>query len=326
MKLKLVNDNLINQKIASPIYNYNGSIIMNTGSVLTQRLISKIKEMGINTLYVQDENSELAMQEIISPITKIEMIRILKEEFDSIQRTKKVNDRIILYLVQKLMEEISESENSIMINNIANMGEKMDLVVHSINVAILSILVARGRKYNERKLQNLCIGALLHDVGKLFTEIKEKHPMEGYLIVRENDIFSPISTVAILQHHENVDGTGFPEKVKDDKISESAKIISICNEYERKVSLDENSFSYQIVEEIVAKTLTQFDSNILSTFVNSIYCYPNGLDVTLNNSSTGTVISQNKNFPTRPIIKIENSKQNIDLLKELSLFVEKVNL
>lgn len=116
---------------------------------------------------------------------------------------------------------------------------------HSVNVAILSVLLARAMGYDENTIREIVIGAILHDIGVILIEkeilekeeaeltqderyIKEKHCKLGVMIVKSANI--PIKIQKIIeQHHEKIDGTGYPNELKGQEILEEAQIIGIAD-------------------------------------------------------------------------------------------------
>jgi len=118
------------------------------------------------------------------------------------------------------------------------------LNTHSIGVAIISLMIAVELKYTERELFNIGLGAFLHDVGKLLisrsiiekpgtlTDIEMKYMrlhcelgtdcLESFSIPEE-------CREIVLQHHERLDGSGYPKGLKEDHISRNARIVMIAD-------------------------------------------------------------------------------------------------
>lgn len=114
---------------------------------------------------------------------------------------------------------------------------------------------------------------LLNKPGKLteeeFTEI-QKHPLYGYNLLKGNNCFSPIVKKSILSHHENEDGTGYPQNLTSDKIPTSAKIIHVADVYDaltaKRVYKDALT-SAQALEYLTANSSTMFDKHITDVFI-----------------------------------------------------------
>lgn len=326
MRFALLSNALIGNELAVPIYNDNGMIFINKGIELSEKYIEAIRKLGINTVYVNDGNDEVSLEEILSSNTKLRLVRVLKNEFEKVKANKQIDENAIKNVVQQVIEEINLSENAFLYHNVRQMDETSKLALHSIDVAVLSIFVGAKKKFDEKKLFNLGVGALLHDVGKLIGEGNE-HPEAGYKYIKEKTSLAPTATICILQHHENNNGNGYPNKISGDKIFEFSSIVSICDDYINSL-VKQQLLPYQAIERIAAQTPYKFKSETYQYFNEAICCYPNGLTVKLSNSLEGTVVEQNKNAPSRPIILISKGgkKGYIDLMKNLTLFIEQVKI
>ncbi|MCY6370198.1 HD-GYP domain-containing protein [Clostridium ganghwense] len=327
MRLVLLNDKVVGKELAMSIYLSSGMVYAKKGMTLSEKVIKILKSVGIDTVYVKDENDEVNLKEILKTPIRLEVADDLKNVYDNIKKNKIVDESKIRSIVEKIVDNLDVSENSFLLNNVGQKNEDLKLVTHSINVTILSLLVGINKKYDKEKLEKLGMGAILHDVGKLFDE-SEEHSKIGYELIKNNSRIPVTAYMGILHHHEYEDGTGYPEKVKGDKIHEFSKIISICNEYTNLLESRKFNLPSEVIEYLTSQSGKKFNSEIYKTFTESIYCYPNGLYVKLNNGMEGVVVLQNKNFPTRPMIGVvENGNPVIyNLMDNLTLFIEKIVL
>lgn len=115
---------------------------------------------------------------------------------------------------------------------------------HSVDVALISHIFASNLGYDEYTKQELCIGALLHDVGKLMIpkgiiqkpgkldtremKIMQQHSVLGYNLITNLDIPNGSKTI-VLQHHERLDGSGYPFGLFKESISGSTKIVMVVD-------------------------------------------------------------------------------------------------
>ena len=115
---------------------------------------------------------------------------------------------------------------------------------HQLRVAALAKEIAKTMQLSEQQVQGVYLGALIHDIGKIkvpaeilaspraltlfeFGLIKE-HPQSGFEIVQEVPFVWPIKEI-ILQHHERLDGSGYPHGLKNDEISLEARIVAVAD-------------------------------------------------------------------------------------------------
>ena len=202
-------------------------------------------------------------------------------------------------------------------------GNQIDLPEHTIKVATVSLKIAKGLKHDPKKLLELGLASLLENVGmytipdhilkkseKLDREeiatIRE-HPEKSYQILsRAGTKYQWLAELS-LQTHERGDGSGYPQALRGDEISELASIIGLADTYVALTS--ERPYRTRFVQADAVKVLlsegkTLFPTRILRTFMNEISLYPVGTYVKLNNGSLGQVISTEKNQPLRPHVKI----------------------
>lgn len=122
-------------------------------------------------------------------------------------------------------------------------------VDHSVNVSILSAYLAQQMGYTHQLiLQHICLGGLLHDIGKTQVPIADNdkpediekkmvdHPaMGGKLLEQQGKV--PREVVMIVeQHHEHFDGSGYPKKIRRHEIYDLARLVAICNKFDELVS------------------------------------------------------------------------------------------
>lgn len=158
--------------------------------------------------------------------------------------------------------------------------------IHSLNVAILSIILASKLRLKETAINDIALAAMLHDIGKTkidknilvkqsLTPKEQKvlhlHPQIGYKLLKSDFGFSETICRAVLEHHENHDGSGYPYGISDNQISSFAQIIHICNYYENLISgrvrpgIKSPKDALKVILEVGP---SYFSSRILYTFVN----------------------------------------------------------
>lgn len=326
MRLTKLNEKVLGKILATPIYSQNGIVYLNKGMELNEKNIKSLINLGINTIYVEDGNDEIPFYDVLDISIKFKVLKLIEELFDEIKKSKKINEKKLDLIAKDLISGINTSENAFLCNNIVNNNPNTKLYTHSLNVTLLSLLIGLDRKYDSKKLYNLLVGALLHDIGKLVGDEKN-HCKAGYEIAKNNHFIMTTSYMCILQHHENEDGTG-PNNLKSDKIHEFGKIVNICNEYDNLINNNKVNIPSMAIETITAKTPIKFDMDIYKNFINSVYCYPNGINVKLNDGTFGQIVLQNKNFPTRPIVGVvkNGSPQFVNLLEHLTLSITEIEI
>ena len=155
---------------------------------------------------------------------------------------------------------------------------------HSIRVRDLSLVLGRELKLSSADLENLALGTLLHDIGKVATpdaillkpgsltedewSVMQTHPKVGRDMVRSNPRFASVADV-IHSHHEKFDGTGYPRGIKGEEICQNARIFSVIDAYDamRSARIYKAAVSVdQAAQEIVRCSGTHFDPEVVRAF------------------------------------------------------------
>jgi HD-GYP domain-containing protein (c-di-GMP phosphodiesterase class II) len=349
--------------LAKTIFDNNGRLLLREGMALNDKYVRRIKELGIYSIYIKDEYSNVEIEDVIKPEIRQKSIKTLKDSFASVNQyipasnenfsntaLNKSNEYFdsIASITEEILEELTSKRN-IMVNLVDIKSMDNYTYQHSVNVAVLSLVLGIQLQLNKRELYKLCTGALLHDIGKVFIpenilnkeekltleefEIIKSHSLKGYDYLKGNLDISPLSRVIVLQHHEKVDGTGYPDAKKDDEINKFARIVAIADVYDALTSdrpYRRAMCPNEAVEYILGSGQKHFDYNMTKAFLKCIVPYPEGTLVRLNNDDIGVVIKTYQNFALRPMVEIIKSNEethigkNIDLMEKLDLVIKNV--
>ncbi len=224
-----------------------------------------------------------------------------------------------------LVDEISESvsRNSSALIGLARLKTKDDYTyMHSIAVCALMIALTRQLHLCEEDVKEAGMAGLFHDIGKMATsnEILNKpgkltdgefdtvkqHPLAGYQILSRNKDISKVVLDVCLHHHEKVDGTGYPDKYSDEKISLMAKAGAVCDVYDAITSNRPYKKGWCPAESIKKMSEwagTHFDPHIFQAFVRSVGIYPAGSLVMLKSGRLGVIVGQNDKSLLQPVVR-----------------------
>lgn len=337
--------------LGKDIYTSEGTILLSKGIKLTEYFIIRLNQMGFLDLYIDDDiTKDIEIVDIINEKTRIMAKGALMEAMNAVKMKKELDVKKIKMLVNSIIDEILSSKNiMISLSDLRTVDEYT--FGHSVNVAILSLVMGKALGLNELKLRDLGIGAILHDIGKTKIpneilnkkgkleneeiEIIKKHTTLGYEILKKYDDISSLSKGAVLFHHERIDGSGYPFGKKGKDIHLFGRIVAITDTfdamtsnriYKRKVSNGE------ALEFILSTGMTNYDYELVKIFMNHVTIYPLGTIVKLNNGEKAIVIDNNKDAPTRPIVRIIskddsqriNGYEEIDLQKKLTIFIDEI--
>ena len=286
--------------VSQSIYNKSGGAYLVKGHPLTGQYIHRLKNLGIPSVSVTSTNPKFRLappEDIVREDTRVNAIQRVCTVFEGLSQTgeldtealQEVSDRIILDVIQRH----------------ANLVQLTDIrlhdtytFAHSVNVAVLSAVLGFLCHYKEKELSILTLGGLLHDIGKIKISTKilnkhsrldneefsimKSHTLEGAHRIHEmgSMLPSPSLLAAIAaQHHERIDGKGYPRQMTGSKIHRFAKIVSIADVYDALTSERpyKKAYTPSIAHNIMKKTgQGQFDEELLTLFFNNVAIYPVG--------------------------------------------------
>ena len=353
----------IGDYLAKTIFDNDGRILLREGVVLTTSFLSRIKRLQIYSIYISDEYIETEIEDVIKPELRQQAIKAIKESFYSFEKyslysnntsstekkfakEKQAYFESIGSIAKNIIDEIISKKN-VMINLVDIKSMDNYTYQHSVNVAVLSLVLGVQLQLNQSELYTLCMGALLHDIGKVlipkdiilkpgpltkeeFTTIKE-HTTKGYDFLKGCLDISAPSRIIALQHHEKVDGQGYPDNIKNKSINRFARIVAIADVYDALTS--DRPYSHSMcpndaVEYIFSHGDTHFDYEMVKVFSKAIVPYPPGTLVKLSTGDIGVVTSVFPNFALRPEVKVVKKGSNInapDIGTTISL-IEKLDI
>lgn len=223
-------------------------------------------------------------------------------------------------IANDLLVNIALDSNFVDITRIYTYTSKEELLIfHSINTAIIAIDLAKNIDKAEHLPQEIGAAALLHDLGIAalgldLTLDKEapvfrKHVEKSVEILKDMKVPEIIRTI-VAQHHERLDGHGYPAGISGNEFLVSSQILSLSDGFERIMcrAYQDNLSKDAPGQDYIHATLAEFreavNPDILKAFISLRGFYPNGTMVELTNRSICRIIKQNEGFPIRPVVQI----------------------
>ena len=196
------------------------------------------------------------------------------------------------------------------------------LIAHSLRSAVLAITVGLQLHMTVPKMTELATACILHEIGmirlpsQLYLSRRQlspveknllnTHPIISYTILKEMDV--PLSIcLAVLEHHEKEDGTGYPRHISRDKISLYAKIIAVVCSFEAITAhrtYKEAASSFEAMVELLKNQTKQYDELVIKALLYSLSLFPVGSYVFLSNGKIGRVSDVNPENPKCPIVQL----------------------
>jgi HD-GYP domain-containing protein (c-di-GMP phosphodiesterase class II) len=223
-------------------------------------------------------------------------------------------------------------------------GSAGDRASHALNVGVISLLIGRLCGLPEADLQDLGLGALSHDLGKLDLPQHLHKPDEhwsaaeaaryrdhvalGVTLGRRMGL-APGALLVIGQHHEHGDGSGFPQGVDINRLSVPSRIVALVNRYDNLCHPAQASRAltpHEALSLLFSKDQKRYDPAVLNTFVRMMGVYPPGSVVQLTDDRFAVVESVNAARPLKPKVSVQTADDDpalIDLAQAPSLGIRR---
>ncbi len=307
--------------VGKSIYNELGNVLVNYRVTLTEKLIDRMKAKGLPGLYVDDFLSEdIEVEELISDNLEVKAAQALR----------RMDVDAALDVAGEITDELSmNGEISV---NLVSLRTNSDYTYkHSINVAILSVLIGMGIGLKKSMLKELAASGLLHDIGKINLpqdildkegpltdeeyELIKKHAELGYEKIKDKISISSKTKMGVYMHHENINGTGYPLGLVGDQIYMFAKIIHIADVYDAITSeraYKKASPPNDAVEFLMKNAGSMFQPEYVKAFITYIPVYPRGRNVILSDGRTAVVVENRQYNTLYPVVRTMDG-ETIDL-------------
>ncbi|EFM10194.1 metal dependent phosphohydrolase [Paenibacillus curdlanolyticus YK9] len=347
-------------RLARKIYSEEGLVLLAENIELTARMIKRLMNAGIPYVYIQDARVEDAvLPQIIRDETMREALKEIRSSFrmmmDRPDGRKGVTYPYISKSYQNVMSMVIEDltahkDAMIMLMNMGVVDQY--LYQHSLNVCVYTTMLGIAEGYSRDELTILGMGAALHDIGKTRIpesilkkegkltseefELMKKHTEIGYRMLKDEPNISLITAHCAFQHHERLDGSGYPRGIKGDDIHDYAKWIGLVDSYDAMTTnrvYRPPMLPHQAIELLYAGTGTLYEQRMVEQFRDKVAIYPIGLTVRLNSGETGIVVDINSACPHRPIVRViedadgepVQAPYEVDLSKRLTAMIVSVN-
>ena len=292
-----------------------------SGSTLTDEYIKRLEKGGYMGAYILDAFTEgISMESIISDETMQNGIEAVAE--------RNVED--IMKVSATMVEEIRSRSNVRL--DLYDLRSFDDYTYHhSVSVAVYAVIVGKEMGYSDADLELLATAGLCHDLGKSKIPIEvlnkpsrltdeefdliKTHPRIGYEMIYNNPNIPVSVRQAVLCHHENENGSGYPAGLTGDKIHPFAKIIHAVDVYDaltsRRVYKEPNTPS-EAMEYLMGGCETLFDRDVVAVMLDAIPSYPPGIEVKLSDGTSGIVMEHTADV-LRPKVKLYKTSEVVDL-------------
>ena len=283
---------------AQSIFNKKGAAFLVRGTPLTDRYIYRLRQLSVPELHVTSLSSNFQLQpppDIIKEHTRVQAVENVAETFRQAEMHGQFNMSLMERCADLLVCDImSKKKNLVQITDI-RLHDSYTFS-HSVNVAVLAAMLGNLCGYSKSKLQAITLGGLLHDIGKLAVpasilnkpgaltadefKIIRRHPSEGRRLLKE--LKSPIASILAIiavQHHEHIDGSGYPYHIHGKSIHPYSRITAIADVYDALTSVRPYKRAYKpnvVYQMMMHNSPGHFDMDRLRLFFENVAIYPVG--------------------------------------------------
>lgn len=300
------------------VYGPTGHPLVTAGTALTPGYLARLKDLGYPALYIRSayDDEDFTLVEPVRTATRLRAQAVLQRIATQVSFTGLSSESLdeVSASVASLLDDVM-SNRDVLINVLEVRSFDAYTFGHSVNTCILSLLAGLDLELSRADLLSLGVGALLHDLGKIFvpSEILNKpgsltpdefsqvksHPERGYHLLR--DRFNPLAAHVAYQHHERCDGSGYPRGLQAQDTVFLAKIVAVADSLDAMTS--NRVYSRAMVPQkataaLAAEAPRRYDPDCVKAVSQAIAPYTLGTVVRLDTGEVGEVVGATRQHTT----------------------------
>lgn len=319
-----------------------GMPLLAANVAVTEAILAKLKRSGVNALTIEDEHSAgIEVQPAIDDATRRQAVTVLKDAFQALDvaggRLAPDQVQAMEGVMARVLTEVSSRRNLLLCLSDLNLfgGDKMQ---RALDTCVVGMAVARafftahgwkdfrGQRREdgvEDRLVKLGVGMLLQDIGMLGVpeairekrglltaeerQIMQQHPLLGLDLLEGGDL-SPLTKVAIAQHHERHDGSGYPRGLAGDELHDHGQIaaiaeayVSLCDHHDGEGAAFAPHEAHRLLRQARGRL---FRAEVVDAFAAAVAPYGPGTTVKLSDGRHAVVVANNAEAPTEPLVRV----------------------
>ena len=326
-------------KIDQVVVDRMGRNLIERGAPLDEYIIESLIKLGVMSVYIQDgEYDPEDPDKVLSPLAAEKVAKLRTADrtkvtlSDSVK--KQVSEGIAFMYNNTDSKEFAHATDSIAghLMNAINENDAIAIDIsalktsdeytfkHSVDVATISMIVAKQLGMSQQQIYDIGVSGLLHDIGKTKIPLEilnkpgkldekefdtmKQHSVFGYRMVKDRPEFNNAISMGVLQHHEKINGSGYPLGFNEDKITDYAKILTVADIYDALVTERpyKSAYSQRDAVEMIMSMTAELDIKAMRAFLESMILYPVDSLVMLSNGEKARVVKNNPHYILRPTV------------------------
>mgnify|MGYP005836548991 CR=1 FL=1 len=335
MRVVALRNNIAGEILAMPIHGDGGRLILAKGMRLTPSLVQALLRRGYTRVAIEDSMmADVEADQSIQEETRQLTIRVLDAASRNVLRGSQGDLRSIRDAVDAIIADLRENPKACVgLYSLCSFDE--ETYTHSINVCVLAVTAALAMNRPLHEVRQIGLGALMHDIGKVLIPkhilnkpaaltdeeyaLVKTHTEKGWELLHSCYEIGAISAHAALDHHERLDGSGYPRQLKGDNISEIGRLTAVADVYEamtsdrpqRRAVLPEAVHTF-----LIEKRGVLFDGDAVEAMFSRVALYPTGTILSLWGGYVAVVLKQDPRSNSRPVVRVVSGP---GILKPLDL-------
>lgn len=352
-----------NHRLGRTLFDTDHRLLLRAGTPISKSHRQRLQDGGYYSVYIEENHTQYTPEPIIPDVLRDECLSTIKEAFKGFRTLMELeketpSPRVRIKLKNQILQRNQQIESIVEISDriIEDLNKhrysRIEYVEpknmydyayqHALNMAILTTLIGFRMERNINELRSMFISSILCEMGNLSIpqeilfkrgrltagefEIVKNHCAVSYHQVNSLPELNYMIKTICLEHHEKVDGSGYPNGLKGETMSLMSRIVSVADAYDAMTSDRTYRMAFpphKALESLKNKSGIHYDADVVHALSEIIQPFPIGTIVSLNSKRFGVVIDANEEEPFRPIIRMLDveSSEELDLKSHRELLI-----
>ncbi|WP_246132049.1 HD-GYP domain-containing protein [Paenibacillus hemerocallicola] len=339
---KTLYEHLMGKRLIRDLFNSKGVLLIAAATVLDAGHADILEDNGmiLTVRDVEEVGHDGRMSVVLLNRNLDEAIAVVKGLFDHIRITRQIP---LAEIRTRVIPVIRQSAERLHLFQLFTMLQvKHDYIYrHSVAVGAVSMLLGKWLRLSEAELLQLTTAAVLHDIGKTQIPLEllnkperlsddefdtmKRHTLIGFEMIRKTVGTTQRQASVALQHHERIDGSGYPFGLRDDKIDLFSRIVAVADVFHAMTSKTvyrDPSPMYEVLKQLESGAYGMFDPVVVTLLIQKFMQALIGYEVMLTDGTRAKIVLIHPHHQTRPLVQAGD--RFIDLSKEYSVHIERV--